>query len=878
MKSNYSGGGDDGLSHHLNTEDERNQSLVATLEHDHEDEGAPRKRVGRDKWLVAKKNMANGQIDSNAIVAVMLVATTYILYGDDIRTLAAFDAGVDLAFLVLSFIVLVLFITEMAILCWCKEKYLRRPNLAIIRNLLTLDSWSDRDSVLSWLAQIGNASHVGSFYFWLDLLSAVSIVVGLPWVNYLGVDNPYDIDSTAADKATIAGENAARVIRMVRLVRLSKFFKYFSTDNNSRASLEGSMAASKASHVGAEMFDRTTKKVVVGILFMLLGIPLLQADKDQYMAKFSMKMAFEHRQWISSNGIDEIEVEQLGFAETMLIGRSHCIDIMYSGFNDTMQLAKFSGRSRRQELREESLDSYTLTDDDYGRSMTAIFDKSGRNREDSFLGILLTSFVLVLLGLAILSFNQDIHLLVILPIEHMMHLVREISENPLGKQLSLMLDDNMHKDDGMETTRLIRTISKIAGLMRVGFGEAGADIIGQNLNFSNGTDRMNLLGNGRKIHSIFGFCDVRLFTDTTECLQEEVMLFVNRIAHILHSIVVQCDGAVNKNIGDAFLLTWKVDNDNITSVSGEDHNYTADKALYSFVKTMIEMCRHEDFLCKFSPRTLSELYERMPGYKCRIGCGLHFGWAIEGAIGSSKKIDASYISPHVYMTESLEGATKEYGTSILMSEPFYNLLSSEAKSGCRKVDVVKKRDSDPVTSLYTYDIDLSVEFSKIKKKTCSKLPQRRKTKFSLIAVQSKSNDTDLLVSGVNNAIDFSMQNHILVINLYHFNSIQGSCLTGENSDAVGDIPVIKVTNKFPNVWRTDEDVVRARSSFCGKQREAWSLGMNAFEAGQWGVAQDHFNCVLDQSGGTDGPSRFLLQRMEEHNFCAPVSWQGFRQT
>jgi len=54
---------------------------------------------------------------------------------------------------------------------------------------------------------------------------------------------------------------------------------------------------------------------------------------------------------------------------------------------------------------------------------------------------------------------------------------------------------------------------------------------------------MNLLGNGTKILSIFGLCDVRNFTDTTECLQEEVMLFVNRIAHILHSIVVQCDGA-----------------------------------------------------------------------------------------------------------------------------------------------------------------------------------------------------------------------------------------------------------------------------------------------------------------------------------------------
>lgn len=51
----------------------------------------------------------------------------------------------------------------------------------------------------------------------------------------------------------------------------------------------------------------------------------------------------------------------------------------------------------------------------------------------------------------------------------------------------------------------------------------------------------------------------RQFTDTTECLQEEVMLFVNRIAFILHDIVVQCAGSANKNIGDAFLLAWKID-------------------------------------------------------------------------------------------------------------------------------------------------------------------------------------------------------------------------------------------------------------------------------------------------------------------------------
>jgi class 3 adenylate cyclase len=57
--------------------------------------------------------------------------------------------------------------------------------------------------------------------------------------------------------------------------------------------------------------------------------------------------------------------------------------------------------------------------------------------------------------------------------------------------------------------------------------------------------------------AIFGFCDIRKFTDITEILQEGVMSFVNTIAHIVHSEVHSHNGCANKNIGDAFLLVWK---------------------------------------------------------------------------------------------------------------------------------------------------------------------------------------------------------------------------------------------------------------------------------------------------------------------------------
>lgn len=53
-----------------------------------------------------------------------------------------------------------------------------------------------------------------------------------------------------------------------------------------------------------------------------------------------------------------------------------------------------------------------------------------------------------------------------------------------------------------------------------------------------------------------------------------------------------------------------------------------------------------------------------------MGFGLHAGWAIEGAIGSEFKIDASYLSPNVNISARLEAATKQFGVTYLISYRF----------------------------------------------------------------------------------------------------------------------------------------------------------------------------------------------------------------
>ena len=54
----------------------------------------------------------------------------------------------------------------------------------------------------------------------------------------------------------------------------------------------------------------------------------------------------------------------------------------------------------------------------------------------------------------------------------------------------------------------------------------------------------------------------------------------------------------------------------------------------------------------------AKILKVLPGYKITMGFGLHVGWAIEGAIGSEFKIDASYIGSNITMTQKIEQMCK----------------------------------------------------------------------------------------------------------------------------------------------------------------------------------------------------------------------------
>ena len=154
----------------------------------------------------------------------------------------------------------------------------------------------------------------------------------------------------------------------------------------------------------------------------------------------------------------------------------------------------------------------------------------------------------------------------------------------------------------------------------------------------------------------------------------------------------------------------------------------------SSLRSMVRACLETQASDKL--RALTEhpkIQERLPGFKVSMGYGLHAGWAIEGAIGSMLKIDASYLSPHVNLAARLEtgaGAlssgfykhararahtrththththtgTHQFGVDILFSDCVYDMISPRVQSLCRKIDRVTVKGSVQPITLYTYDV------------------------------------------------------------------------------------------------------------------------------------------------------------------------------
>jgi len=779
-----------------------------------------------------------------------LLMTLYILFADDIKLLTL-PRQVDLQFSTSYAVCFFTFIFEFLASSWSKTDFTEGyPS----------PKWT---------------GYFFSFFWFLDLIAILSL---FPDINFIA--GPLGFGNLVSSSTNNGNySKAGRVVRLVRLVRLVRIYKVAS-ERRKRAKEDQALqqlaligavnmddivkqrklTSERKSRLGFQLSESTTRRVIIMILTLLIVLPLLiysPDDKGPDLAVFLLQ-AFNHADDVSPESKKlalDVFVSSLESAYNNRyiekLSVSPLLEVVYPEKSNPYVYY----RSHLDALRSSAQLTYEVGAESY---TDAIFSTQTFQRSQATFSIITTIFVAVMLIGGAVVFTDDAQRLVIDPIERMMNIVEAVAEDPL-KEFHFDTSDS----DTYETQLLEKTIEKITGLLRVGFGEAGAGIISTNLSAKDASSNINPLLPGVRVYAIFGFCDIHHFEDINQRLTNDVLVFVNTVADIVHSNVHTWSGQCNKNLGNAFVIVWRIGDEQTLSDNAEAArggkltlskkasitvdlkrvpgvDTLADHALIAYLKIIADINRNPKVL---SYRTEPRLQDPDHPFKVRMGFGLHAGWAIEGAVGSLQKVDATYLSPHVNMAARLETSSKQYGVPLLASQDFYDLLSPDGKARCRKLDVVTVKGSEVPIGIYTYDAVQDQNF-------------RQRTSAVKSRKSDPSNDTK--------------------------SAGQGSPLEGGVEELGPNTQFMTPKFSTADVFENDYDLLTLRKHLQPQFLESFNEGINHYLEGDWVTARKYLEradvlmAEAAPSLGGDGPSKTILSYMGNQGFMAPSSWKGYR--
>ena len=189
------------------------------------------------------------------------------------------------------------------------------------------------------------------------------------------------------------------------------------------------------------------------------------------------------------------------------------------------------------------------------------------------------------------------------------------------------------------------------------------------------------LGGERK-EMTFLFSDIRGFTPISESMKgnpEELTRYVNKFLTAMTDIILKNGGTIDKYMGDCIMAFWNAPLDN------PNHQRLAVLSASQMKKTVEEMNKSGEFT---------------PPLK--IGIGINTGECLVGNMGSEQRFDYSVIGDAVNLASRLEGKSKDFDTTIVISQntadgidfvphsrefgfKFYSLGSCEVKGKSEKI-------------------------------------------------------------------------------------------------------------------------------------------------------------------------------------------------
>jgi adenylate cyclase len=176
------------------------------------------------------------------------------------------------------------------------------------------------------------------------------------------------------------------------------------------------------------------------------------------------------------------------------------------------------------------------------------------------------------------------------------------------------------------------------------------------------------LGGEEKMLTLF-FCDLRGFTSLSEGLPPtQVMKMMNQYFELVSAEILRFEGTIDKYIGDAVMAFWGAP---VAVVGAEAKAVQCAGAISEKL------------------RGLAEEWERELNRKVEvnIGIGLHAGVAIVGNVGGKSRFNYTAMGDTVNVASRIEGLTKAYGVSLLLSGELHSRLGDP--KGWLKLDYVR---------------------------------------------------------------------------------------------------------------------------------------------------------------------------------------------
>ena len=176
------------------------------------------------------------------------------------------------------------------------------------------------------------------------------------------------------------------------------------------------------------------------------------------------------------------------------------------------------------------------------------------------------------------------------------------------------------------------------------------------------------------------FSDLRSFTTISENMSpEENFRFLNDYLSQMGPAIRNNQGFIDKYIGDAIMALFQ---------------QTADDAVKAGIAMLQTLHKYNFKLNQTGQAAI------------QMGIGIHTGLMMLGTIGEQNRMETTVISDAVNLASRLEGMTKIYGVSLLISEPTFHKLKYPKQFSIRRMDRVKaKGKREPVTIFEVYDGD-----------------------------------------------------------------------------------------------------------------------------------------------------------------------------